>query len=63
MFRVRVWDGASSDIVDIEYEKIPLTDEKDFRCSPRGALSFERAKSISRLFASAISPVERKKRK
>ena len=62
MFRVRVLDGVSSDFVDIEYEKIPLTDEKEFRCIPPGTVSFERAESISRLFDNAISPVERKKR-
>ena len=63
MFRVRVWDGASSDFVDIEYERIPLTDEKEFRCIPPGTVSFERAESISRLFDTANSPVETKKRK
>ena len=63
MFRVRAWDGAPSDFVDIEYDKIPLTDEKDFRCTPRGTLSFERAEGISRLFDNAISPVEQKERK
>ena len=62
MFRVRVWDGASSDIVDIEYEKIPLTNEKEFRCIPPGTVSFERAESISRLFDTTNSPVETNKR-
>ena len=33
MFRVRVWDGVSSDFVDVEYEKLPLTDERDFQCT------------------------------
>ena len=60
MFRVRVVDGVSSGFVDIEYDKIPLTDEKEFRCIPPGTVSFQRAESISRLFD---SPVERRKRK
>jgi hypothetical protein len=47
MFRVRVWDGVLSDFVQIEYENIPLTDERDYRCIPPGAISFERAVRIS----------------